>query len=46
MLERVKGKSKRGRVGVMGTVEREGYVMPGYVVGVEKGKGGRGLGSV
>jgi len=37
---------KKGKVGVMGTVEREGYVQPGYVVYVERGKGGKALGSV
>lgn len=36
----------RKKVGVMGVVERDGYVQPGYVIFVERGKGGVKLGSV
>jgi len=38
-------KCKR-RVGVMGVVEREGYVQAGYGIYVEVGEGGGKLGSI
>jgi hypothetical protein len=47
LLERCTKKSKDGkrvrRVGVMGVVEREGYVQPGYVIYVEQPKTRRAL---
>lgn len=50
LLERCTGKDKKGRtvnrVGVMGIVESEGYVQPGYVVYVEKPTSFKSLGSV
>ncbi|TVY25800.1 hypothetical protein LHYA1_G004577 [Lachnellula hyalina] len=44
LRERERG-SRKQKVGVMGVVVRDGYVQPGDVVFVEKGKGGK-LGSV
>ena len=51
VLDRVKVREGKGRVvgrriGIMRVVEREGYVLPGYVVKVEVNKGGRPLGNV
>jgi MOSC domain-containing protein YiiM len=46
LLDRL-GKGKgRAKVGVYGVVEQEGYVQAGYVIYLEKGKGGKSLGSV
>jgi MOSC domain-containing protein YiiM len=51
LLDRCKLKDKKGKtvgrtVGVMGVVEHEGYVQPGYTVYVEKPKHFRALGNV
>jgi MOSC domain-containing protein YiiM len=51
LLDRCKLKDKKGnivgrKVGVMGVVESEGYVQPGYVVHVENPKHFKPLGSV
>lgn len=51
LLERCAVKDKKGRVvgrrvGVMGVVEADGYVQPGYVIYVEKPKRGRALSNV
>lgn len=51
LLERCALKDNRGKligrkVGVMGVVERDGYVQPGYVIYVEKPKTHTTLGNV
>lgn len=51
LLERCAIKDKKGKimgrkVGVMGVVEADGYVQPGYVIYVEKPKRSRPLGNV
>ncbi len=51
LLDRCKLKDKKGRtvgrtVGVMGIVERDGYVSPGYSIYVEKPKHFQALGNV
>ena len=51
LLERCAVKDKKGKVtgrkvGVMGAVEQDGYVQPGYVIFVEKPKYHRPLGNV
>jgi len=50
LLERCTAKDKKGRmvrkVGVMGVVESEGYVQPGYAVYVENPTNFKSLGSV
>ena len=51
LLDRCKVKDKTGKtvgkaVGVMGVVEMDGYVKPGYVISVEKPKSSRELGKV
>lgn len=45
-LKDEKGKTVGRKVGVMGVVECDGYVMPGYEVVVEKPRSFRALGSV
>lgn len=51
LLDRCKVKDNKGKtvgkaVGVMGVVESDGYVQPGYVISVEKPESSRELGNV